>query len=237
MATGAVLAIGIGYPVRGSDGNYFLAALLPAILVSAAAAFRRLANAPRAFAIALACLPAFALFQASYAFVSAGWWPGTRTFDLDLVRSWHDTRPLRWGKLEYAGLARIGEYLKQAPGRPRAVGYAQEPASFWLPARFEHLGSIRYWRPEYVDDPQRFLQFLRDQRIDYLILPKADVPKELAGVTPAVRDAAESLGADADVRRIDDRNYLLLDLSARHHRELADEVASKSPHAPVTSLR
>lgn len=237
MVMGAALAVGIGYPERGSAGYYFLAALLPAIVVGATAAFTRLANAPRAFAVALACLPAFALFQASYSFVSGGWWPGTRTFDLDLERSWHDTRPLRWGKLEYAGLARIGEYLKQAPGRPRAVGYAQEPASFWLPARFEHLGSIRYWRPEYVDDPQRFLQFLRDQRIDYLILPKADVPKELAGVTPAVRDAAESLGADADVRRIDDRNYLLLDLSARHHRELADEVASKSPHAPVTSLR
>ncbi|MFI4971005.1 MAG: hypothetical protein ACHP7D_12440, partial [Lysobacterales bacterium] len=104
IATGVVLAVGVGYPVRGSDGNYFLAALLPAILVGATAAFTRLAATPRALAVALACLPAFALFQASYAFVSAGWWPGTRTFDLDLSRNWHDTRRARWGKLEYAGM-------------------------------------------------------------------------------------------------------------------------------------
>lgn len=228
VATGAVLALAIGYGTRGSDGNYFLAALLPAILISAAAAFTRLASAPRAFAVALACLPAFVLFQASYSFVSGGWWPGTRTFDLDLTRSWHDTRHLRWDKLEYAGLRQIGEYLKQAPGKPRVVGYAEEPASFWLPGRFEYLRTLGYSRPAYVNDPQRFLDFLRDQHIDYLILPKASAPNELANVTPAVRAAAESLDADPDVRRIGDRNYRLLDLSARH----AHETKPQPPRAP-----
>ena len=237
MATGAALAVGINNGVRGSDGNYFLAALLPAILVSATAAFRRLALAPRAFAVALACLPAFVLFQASYSFVSAGWWPGTRTFDMDLTRTWHDTRRLRWDKLEYAGLGRIGAYLREVPGKPRAVGYAAEPASFWLPARFEYLLSISYWRPEYVDDPRRFLRFMRDQHIDCLILPKASAPAQVALVTPAVKAAAQSLSADPDVRRVEDRDYLLLDLSARHQRELAGEAASKSPHASFTSLR
>lgn len=216
MATGALLALAIRYHVRGSDGNYFLAALLPAILVTATAAFTRLASAPRVFAIALACLPAFTLFQAGYAFASAGWATGTRTFDLKLGRRWHDTRRLRWDKLEFAGLERIGRYLNEAPGEPRAVGYAAEPASFWLPARFEHLVTVYFSRPEYVDDPQRFLHFLREQRIDYLILPNADAPKELANVTPAVRAAARILAADPAVRQIEDRDYVLLDLSARH---------------------
>ena len=216
MLTGAVLALAIRYHVRGSDGNYFLAALLPAILISAAAAFTRLAAAPRAFALALACLPAFVLFQAGYAFISAGWSPGTRSFDLDLGRDWQDSRRDRWKQLERAGLERIGRYLNDAPGAPRAVGYAVEPASFLLPARFEHLLTIGYSRPEYVDNPQRFLQFLADQGIDYLILPKAGAPKEQAVVTPAVGLAAESLSADPRVQRIDDRNYLLLDLRERH---------------------
>ncbi len=124
MATGIWLAVGMRYHERGSDGNYFLAALLPAILTGATALFTRLATAPRVFGVALACLPAFVLFQASYSFVSGGWWPGTRTFDLRLSRGWHDTRRLRWEKLEAAGLARIGEYLKRQTGAPRAVGYA-----------------------------------------------------------------------------------------------------------------
>lgn len=225
MATGALLAIGVGYLVRGGDGNYFLAALLPAILVGAGSAFTRLAPVPRAFAVALACVPAFVLFQASYAFASAAWQPGTRAFDFDLSRSWHNTRRLRWKTLETAGLARIGRYLKEAPGEPRAVGYAQEPASFWLPARFEYLVAIGYGRPEYVDDAQRFLCFLHDQRIDYLVLPKAGAPRERESVTAAVQAASASLEADAAVHRIEDRNYVLLDLSALHARA-ADRSAS-----------
>lgn len=222
MATGAALAVGMRYHVRGSDGNYFLAAVLPAILVSATALFRRLASAPRVFAAALACLPAFALFHAGYSFVSAGWWPGTSVFDLDLARSWQDTRRLRWQKLQAAGLARIGEYLKQRPGLARAVGYAAEPASFWLPARFEHVATISFSRPEYAYDPQRFLGFLAEQSIDYLILPKAGAPDPVASMLKPSMDAvATTLQADPDVRRIDDRDYFLLDLSARHRRERA----------------
>ncbi|MBN8728759.1 MAG: hypothetical protein J0H15_13800 [Xanthomonadales bacterium] len=218
MATGALLALAIRYHVRGSDGNYFLAALLPAILVAATAAFTRLASAPRVFAIALACVPAFAMLQATYAFASAGWTAGTRSFDLRLDRHWHDTRRLRWEKLEAAGLERIGRYLKAAPGHPRAVGHAKEPASFWLPARFEHLSTISYSRPEYIDDSRRFLQFLRAERIDYLILPRADAAREHGSVAPAVRAAAGMLETAPGVRRIEDRDYVLLDLSAWHGR-------------------
>lgn len=223
MAAGVWLAVGMRYHVRGSDGNYFLAALLPAILMGVTALFSRIATAPRVFGVALACLSAFALFQASYSFISGGWWPGTGTFDLRLSRGWHDTRRLRWEKLEAAGLTRIGEYLKRQIGVPRVVGYAAEPASFWLPARFEHVVTISFSRPDYVYDAQRFLGFLAEQRIDYLILPLPGSKESIAPpLAPSLLEAASILQADANVRRIDDREYYLLDLSAWRRRGSAD---------------
>jgi hypothetical protein len=81
-ATAFVLATAIGYRERGGDGNYFLAGLVPGILLAANAAFARSEDSTRR--AMLACLPAFALFQATYSFVSAGWTPGTRAFDVVL---------------------------------------------------------------------------------------------------------------------------------------------------------
>lgn len=72
---------------RGSDGNYFLAALLPGLLLAANATLSRVRGVART--AVLACIPAFALFQAAYAFASAGWATGTRAFDFDLARNWH----------------------------------------------------------------------------------------------------------------------------------------------------
>lgn len=223
MATGFALAVGIRYHVRGSDGNYFLAALLPAVLVASTALFSRLAALPRAFAAALACLPAFVLFQAAYAFASAGWQPGTRAFDIDLARNWRDTRSLRRQRLESAGLTHIGEHLARQPGIAHVVGYAVEAGSFWLPARFEHVVTISFSRPDYVYDAQRFLGFLAEQRIDYLILPLPGSKESIAPpLAPSLLEAASILQADANVRRIDDREYYLLDLSARRRRGSAD---------------
>ena len=229
ITTGVVLALSIRYQVRGSDGNYFLAALLPAMLVGMGAAFARLTSAPRLFAAALACVPAFALFQAGYAFASAGWVPGTRSFDLDLSRHWHNTRRLRWVRLQSAGLERIGHYLKEAPGTPRVVGYAKVPAALWLPARFEHLATVSFSRPQYVAEAHAFLCYLREQEIDYLILPKIASPREYALVTPAVRAATASLEGDPDVHDIDDRNYRLLDLTAVHRRRPDPATQSCTP--------
>ncbi len=221
MAAGLVLAIGVRYLVRGSDGNYFLAALLPTILVTAAAAFARLGNAQRAFAVALACLPAFALFQATYSFASAGWVPGTRAFDLDLTRDWQESRRERWSRLQRAGLATIGRYLKEQDGLTRSVGYAAEPESFLLPSRFEYLPTISYSHPEYLATPEAFDAFLRAQQIRFLILPQPDTRRTFDfTVAPGVLAAAQRLEADRSVKRVDDRDYFLLDLSARD-RELA----------------
>lgn len=213
-ATAFVLATAIGYRERGGDGNYFLAGLVPGILLAAHVAFAR--NTDTVRKAMLACLPAFALFQATYSFVSAGWAPGTRAFDLALTRNWHDSRRQRWDILRNAGLERIGVHLKEAAAGTRIVGCVDEPADFWLPTRFEGLLVISYSRPEFVDTEAGFERFLRDQRIDGLILPKTTAVKNLATrTTPAVMAVATRLERAPGVVRVDDRDYYLLDLSAR----------------------
>lgn len=214
IVIGAVLAMGNRYIVRGGDGNYFLYALLPAIIMSGGAAFGRLASAPRAFAMALACLPAFALFQAGYSFVSGAWTPGTRALDLKLDMSWRDMRRARAGHLEWAGLTRINDYLREAQGVPRVTGAVEESAKNWLAVRFEDAETIGYSRPEYVGSADGFRRFLDTQDIQYLILPLPDADREPPRVPGVVADVAAEFARTPGVRRVVDRRYELLDLSA-----------------------
>ena len=231
--TGAALALGIRYHVRGSDGNYFLAALLPAILLAAAALYRHGAHQPRLLAVVSVCLPAFVLFQASYAFFSAAWVPGTRAFDFELGRNWKSLHEVRPVALAEAGLGAIGERLRAEPDGVRSVGYAQEPATFWLPGRYEYLLSIGYARPEYVSSVAGFVGFLREQRIDYLILPRRPDQDAAEFVAPAVREAAGMLAASPGVERFDERDYTLYalrDWRAAARSSLPERLRAAPPH-------
>ena len=231
-ATGAVLAVGVRYHARGSDGNYFLHALLPAILLSATALLRAAASRPRVLVAALACLPAFAAFQAGYAFISGGWTPGTRAFDVEFGRNWKGLRTQRPGVLAAAGLGVIGARLQAEPDAARSVGYAREPASFWLPGRFEHLVTIGFSRPEYLADRDAFIGFLRAQSIRFLILPLPDAREPDDEVAPAVRAAWRLLAAQPTVERIDDRDYAMLDLRGWLEAEAGD-VRADTRRAPL----
>ena len=225
MLTGAVLALAIRYHVRGSDGNYFLFALLPAILESSRALFSRLAATPRVFTIALACLPAFVGFQAAYSFASAGWTPGTRAIDVRFDRPWKETRGVSDRVLRQAGLAGIATYLRELPGHPRAVGYVADVAGFWLPARYEGLVEIGYSHPEYLDDADRLRTFLANQRIDFVILPNRYAPEPLADLPAGTLAAVDEYLGNPLVTRIDDRGYFMLDLSALHRSAQSDHRA------------
>ncbi|HEY6941847.1 hypothetical protein, partial [Dokdonella sp.] len=178
------------------------------------AAFARSRDAARA--AVLACLPAFVLFQAAYGFASTGWVPGTRAFDFVMTRNWHDSRALRWKLLGDAGMEKIGRYLKELPARTHTVGYAAEPASLWLPTRFENLLTISFSRPQFVETEAGFEAFIRSQRIEGLVLPQPRVAaKDYAYVPLAVGAVAARLEHEPGVVRIDDRDYYLLDLRAR----------------------
>lgn len=214
IAVGLYVFFGVGTGVRGSDGNYFLFAVVPAILLSATAAFGRLDGQARLFAAALACLPAFVAFHASYSFVSAGWASGTLTFDGKLNRKWKDAGKTRRHELHAAGIERIGEYLGELPGSPRVVGSTLRSGGYWLPARFESLSQIGFARPEYLANAAAFRRFLAMQGIRYLILPLPGVEMGDEAVPAAAVDAAAELEALTGTKRLEDRQHYLLDFSA-----------------------
>jgi hypothetical protein len=214
MTTGFALLVGCRYHERGSDGNYFAVAALAATIFSVTAAFGRVAGRPLAKRALVASSIALALFQAEYAFVSAAWNPGTRTFDFDLTRGFHAYRQQQRLEFEQAGLAAIAERLRGAQHAPRVIGYlSSDTLGFKLPCTFEDLKMISFSHPEYFASAYAFTGFLRAAHIDAIILPRKDAPpsarenmRALAALLPAI----ESL---PDVRRFDDRSYTLLDLS------------------------
>jgi hypothetical protein len=181
IAAGLIIAIGWSHHSRGSDGNYFIAALVPALALGIAFAWRQLPQ-PHAQRPLLVGIALFAVFQGVYAFVSAGWAPGTRAFDLTFDRSPRDTRKIALSVLEHAGLADIGAYLQAQPGVARVVGCAPFEAAARLPARFEDFTTISQSRPDYTRSLDTAVAFMRRFAIPYLLLPK---PR--AGSDPATQ--------------------------------------------------
>jgi hypothetical protein len=182
VAAGLIIATGWSHHARGSDGNYFIAALVPALALGVAFARRRLHHQPDARRSLLAGIALFAAFQGAYAFVSASWAPGTRAFDLTFDRSPRDARKLAAGILEHAGLADVGDYLRARPGVARVVGCAPFEAAMRLPARFEDFTTIAQSRPEYVKSLDTAVAYMRRFAIRYVLLPK---PR--AGSDPATQ--------------------------------------------------
>lgn len=189
ILAGIVIAIGWRHHARGSDGNYFIAALVPALVLGVAFAWRQLYHQPQARRVWFAGALLFCGFQAAYAFISASWTPGTRAFDLVLDRSPRDARKIAEGLLRYHGLWEIGEYLRTRPGAARVVGCAPFEAAVRLPARFEDFPTIALSRPEYVADLGAAVRYMRRFSIGYLLLPKpvagSDASSQLIhGCTP-----------------------------------------------------
>ncbi|HSX58563.1 MAG TPA: hypothetical protein VLF18_00055 [Tahibacter sp.] len=187
IVAGIVIATGWRYHTRGSDGNYFIAALVPALTLGVAFAWRQLCHAAPARRLLQAILLGFAAFQGIYAFASASWAPGTRAFDLVLDRSPRDSRKIGHGIVAYAGLDEIAEYLRVQPGVARVVGCAPFEAAARLPARFEDFPSVALSRPEYVSSLAAATQYMRRFGIRYLLLPKprsGEAAELIDGCTP-----------------------------------------------------
>lgn len=171
IAAGIIVATGWSHHARGSDGNYFIAALVPALALGVAFAWRQLPQSPARRPL-FAGIAVFALFQSLVAFVSASWTPGTRALDLEFDRSPRDAQPMTAAVLEHTGLSEIGAYLKAQPGVARVVGCAPFEAAVRLPARFEDFGAIAISHPDYVTSIETAVAFMRRFSIPYLLLPK-----------------------------------------------------------------
>ena len=215
VATGLVLLLTFRTVARGGDGNYFILPLALAILIAGHAAFSRMPKGlpTRVLGSALALM---IVFQASYSFVSAGWAAGTRAFDLRFDHGVRDLRKDSERIFQYNGIATIAEYLRAVPGIPRGVGYVADSPALRLPATFETLNLYEYWLRAPLANPQAFIAYLGDHRLDYLVMPKPGKVNLKRRIVPQVAEAARELGTTPGVRVIDDRNYILYDLSALH---------------------
>lgn len=194
MIAGAVLALGWRYGVRGSDGNYFIAALVPGIVAGIGWLWLRLGSSTPLRHAATISLLAFALFHAAYAFCSASWVTGTRELDLDFARSPRDTRKLNLSLFENAGMARIAEFLRAQPGVPRVLGCAEFGVAVRMSARFEDPVTMSYSQRHYTDSVEALLAYMRRFDVPYLMLRRPTPESERMKDTPEGKALGEPNG-------------------------------------------
>lgn len=194
MLAGAIVATAWRYSARGGDGNYFIAAIVPAVVVGIAYLWPRVARHATLRGGATVALLTFALFQAAYAFCSASWVTGTRAFDLHFDRGPRDTRKLDRATFETNGMTRIAEYLRVQPGAPRVVGCADFGASARLPARFEDLVTMSYARTDYTRDTASLVDYMRRFDVPYLMLRRPTPESERIRNTPEGKVRGEPNG-------------------------------------------
>jgi hypothetical protein len=212
MLSGLLVMFGIGYGVRGSDGNYFIAPLVPAILIGANSFSRSLALRSMTRTIGIACFFAFVAFQATYSFLSASWAPGTHGFDLNYHRGIHDFRKYNRSLMLHSGLGTIEPYLRHLHRAARVLDCVDESISMRLPARVESVETVAYSRREYVASQAAFLDFIVRDKIEFLIVPNGDDAGRCSRF-PSVMPAIRSLIDNPSVTSIPDVNYTMYDLS------------------------
>ena len=207
--TGLVLAVAIRYHSRGGDGNYFIPAVAAAIALSVPALWSRFPHSVHRIALASA-LVVMALFQASYAFVSASWGePGTRPFDLDFTRSVRDTPLRRQDALRADGLERIADYLSSRRDVRHGIGTVAGTPVYWLPARYESLQTFSFTRNELVNDLAALEVYVSRFGIDFVLVPKDAEGKPELTAYPVLPQLLERIGPCAE---IDDVKAVMYDL-------------------------
>ncbi|HEX6834427.1 MAG TPA: hypothetical protein VF132_12900, partial [Rudaea sp.] len=204
-----------GYQVRGGDGNYFIAGLIPAVLLSTLALWRMTDGRTLARNALVGAVAATTLFHFAYSFTSAAWVPGTRGFDLKFGLGARTFRHRGKDLLEHQGIGEIANYLQHHHGVERVVGDVDYMTGFYLPARFEDFMAISFSRPELVKDADLFFDYMKANDIDYFIMPHDKISQAPAWVAPILRTLVARFAADPQVAVIHDRNYDLYDLSRR----------------------
>ncbi len=200
-----------GYDHRGGDGNYFIAGLLPAILLGLAAAWRQLPAALHGRL--LIWITAFCLFQAAYSFASACWTTGTRAFDLDFSHSPRNLRRVSQRWFEQAGIARVAAHLRHLHRNARVIGCTEagDALGMRLPASYENISQIKYARPEFTDSAAHLQDFIRADRIEYLVVPRPPRNDTDCEGAQALRAVVATLRDRGVAPTVEDERYLLYD--------------------------
>jgi hypothetical protein len=209
--TGIALMFCFGYSIRGSDGNYYVAAIASGTLVGGACVWRRLrSDALRAAFIG--CLLFFVSFHAAYSFVSSNWTTGTRAFDLDFHRSVRELRRENRQLFVSNGMSAIETYLRHLHRAARVVTCMDDNLSMRLPARTESVQQISYARLRDVMKAPLFPRYLAANNIQFLVLPHDENSFPCVNYS-VVQTVAHQIAEDPDVTRIDDVSYVMYDLT------------------------
>jgi hypothetical protein len=165
--------------------------------------------------IFIACLCLFAVFQASFAFVSANWFSGTREFDLKFNRSIHTYRKMSRQMLISNGLYDIDKYLRHMHRPARVIGCMDDDLDMRLGTRAESVQQVAYSRHDFLNSANAFSDFLRKDNIDFVIVPQPDnrVANCFGYTVPGVHDALDAIATSPNVQAINDTGYVMYDLS------------------------
>jgi len=212
IGVGLYLMFGVGYGTRGSDGNYYLAAIIPAMLIGLAHVVRKASTTRVLRVTLLICLGCFSAFQAGYAFISADWAPGTRAFDTNFGGGIHEYRKRTMSFFDWLGAGNIYHELASLRSSPSVVGCISDEVSMRIPGRGQSVKLIRDMRPEYVDTGPHFLKFLRDNKVDYLIMPNQNennVDQGICASMPWIAAAADEYASDPSILKVSDEKYTM----------------------------
>ena len=210
ISTGLFLMFGVTYGTRGSDGNYYIAAIVPGVLTSACVAGRCVSLSPvlrKGFYVSIAL---FSLFQAWYAFLSAGWTPGTRAFDLNFGGGFHEYRKENRKMLAAEGLGAIEYYLRHLNHSARVISCLNHELDTRLPARTESADQAFAFSAATA-----IREFISDYKIEYIILPRdgVDPDKTSCKSMPQLSIAVKQLAEDDKVEVINDTKYVMYNLT------------------------
>jgi hypothetical protein len=213
-ATGLVLMFSVAYNgSRGSDGNYFIAAIVPAVLATAESVWGRIRSECILVRTFVGCLAAFSLFQAAYCFHSASWATGTRAFDLNFTGGIHQFDEANRSLLSSSGLGKIDRYLHDLRRPVRVVTCIDDGLDFRLPVRSESVDRISFSRWQYVGREGQFSKFLGENRIDFLVMPIAGDGNIKCDHWPQVEKAVKQIGQNVSVTALRGEKYVMYDLS------------------------
>ena len=116
-----------------------------------------------------------------------------------------------------ADIGRIAEYL-HLPHSARVIGCTQlsDALGMRLPASYEWFAQVSFARREFADSVDHFVNFLKNDRIDYLFVPEPLNPQFNCKNQTVLMDTVARLEQNPRVAALHDEGYVLYDLSGLH---------------------
>lgn len=155
----------------GGDGHFFLVPIAALLLASVSLLASRTGERWRSLPWALL---AVSLFQFLIFFMSAVWYPGTRTLDANFHINPLDQQTHPRETLGRQGLLPVADAIADCGHGERVLGLVQHPTAFLLPGRYESAKELAWSSPEQVRGAQAFAAYLKRARIELMVVPDAD---------------------------------------------------------------